>query len=529
MADTRGLLDRVAPDLRLKIAIEHAIKRNLPLPPLIKAQVLGEIAGERGLTTYNTFTEFIQARNPSLLQFEHVHYVLPALERICRGELTRVLVLWPTQYMKSELFSRLLPAYYLLKHQSRWVGLSSYNAELSWELSAEARDNYAAAGGKFKDGGNVAAAKNWRTARGHGMSGGMWATSIDGKALGKGFHLGIIDDPLDPKQAHSRAYQRRFSMFWQQKWLRALRPLGCLVVVMQRLGVDDPIAFLLNEEQEALGENGVVAPSAHHWHILAYDEIKSNEPFAEFGGPRGFPVTCTVEPDPRKPGDVLSPKWKPPEWVRSIQAQVGPVAAASQRQQRPMMPTGDFWQLAWFEGRVFDEIPKDCHNVGWDWDLAYTKDDANSASSGIRSGRGVGDDKSFPIYVLDVDWDWLEFPELIAWMKDKQGPHYIEAKASGKSASQVLKTHGIATKEIPVIGDKLARASAAQPAASGGRIYISKNVYKKLLYGESQGLLRVTAESLQEGSEGLDTNDTFVQMIWRHLNINSKRKVARFG
>lgn len=518
----KNLLDRADADLRLKIAIEHAVRRNLQLPPEIRAQVFGGLAGERGLTTYDTFREFVQARNPSLLQFDHVHYVIPAIEKICTGELTRALVLWPTQYLKSELFSRLLPAYYLLKHPSRWVGLASYNAELSWELSAEARDHYAGAGGHFKDGGLRAAAKNWRTKRltQGSLNGGMWATSIDGRALGKGFHLGIVDDPIDPKQVTSRAYQRRFANWWPSKWLRALRPSGCLVFVMQRLGVDDPIAWLLEREQEAIDNGDLHA--AHRWHVLAYDEIKSDEPFAEYKGPRGFPTTCTVEVDPRKRGDVLSPSWKSPAWVKATQAQAGAVVAAAQRQQRPMLPTGDFWKLKAFEGREVDELPANAYDLGWDWDLAYTKKEENSASAGVRSARGPGKDNEFTIYIVDVDFDWLEFPGLITFIKEKAAPHYVEQKASGKSAVQTLKTYSIPAFEVPVNGDKLARASAVQPAVDSGRVYVVKRVKQKLLYAQSQGLLRVTVEQLVEDGEGLDLNDAFVQALWRHLKIGAK-------
>jgi hypothetical protein len=516
-------LSKIPMEYRIRAMEEMAARRGLKLPPETKARVLAEEAGKRGLLVHNTFQEFVQEVNPTLLQFEHPHFVMPTIDKIVSGELKRVMVLWPTQYHKSELFSRLLPAYYLLKYWQRTVALASYSADLAWELSGEARDYFKRAGGHFKDGSLKASTRNWRTARRTNIpAGGMWATGLDGAALGRGYHLGVVDDPIDPLKVRSRAFLRRFALWWPAKWMRGRRPNGGLVFVMQRLAVDDPAAWLLEKEQEG-------GDAAHHWHILCYDEIKSNEPFGKWAGPRGFPETCTINPDPRKVGEVLSPKWRNDAEVRKMQAQSEPMVVKAQRQQRPMLPTGDFWPLKAFADRTFDSLPTDAINGGWDWDPAYTKDEENSASAGVYSFRSAGDKDKARVYIMDVDWDWLEFPEVITRISSKTGPHYVEKKASGKSIVQTLKTYNIVASEVDVLGDKLARASAAQPAVLNGRIYVHRLVYQKLLYGVGQGLLGVTADQLIEGGEGLDLNDAFVQAVWRHLDIASKKKRVKIG
>ncbi len=505
-------------ELRKQALYAEALRRGLPLPRNVHRTMLQEEAARRGLFTYKNFTEFVQARNPSLLDFEHTQLAIPAIERVLSGTQPRTLVLWPTQYHKSEIWSRLFSAYYLLRYPARTVALASYGAELAWELSGDARDYYAQAGGLFKEGSPRGATRNWRTARqGGGAKGGMWATGIGGPALGRGWHLGIVDDPIDPEQVTRLAYQKRFARWWPAKWLRGQRPgpSTAMVVIMQRLDVADPVSWLFEREQ---GE------TAEHWHILAYDEIKSEEAFGRWSGPRGFPETCTVEPDARPTGAVLSPSWRTAEEVHKMQAHAGPITAAAQRQQRPMRPTGDFWALKWFEDRTYDTLPGDAHNGGWDWDTAYTKDEQNSASAGVKTFRGAGDAETFKVYVDDVWWDWLEFPELVEEMRAKLGPHYVEKKASGKSAVQVLKTFGVIAHEVVVNGDKLARASGVQPATAQGRVYINKLIYDKLLYGEHQGLLRITAEALQRDGGALDLNDAFVQALHRHLEIGAKKK-----
>lgn len=421
----------------------------------------------------------------------------------------------------SEIWSRLFPAYYLLTYPARTVALGSYGAELAWELSGEARDHYAAAGGRFREGSPKGATRNWRTERVQGLSGGMWATGVGGPALGRGWHLGVVDDPVDPEQAGSPAFMNRFKRWWPAKWLRGQRPrVNAMVFVMQRLSPTDPVTYLLDRE---------LTDAAERWHILAFDEVKSDEPFGRYDGPRGFPSTCTVEPDWRQPNEVLAPTFRTDPEVRKLHATAGPVVAAAQRQQRPMRPTGDFWALKWFADRTYAVLPSDAHNGGWDWDTAYTKEAANSASAGIKSYRGAGDKDTFRIYIEDVWWDWLEFPALVAHLKSVTGPHYVEKKASGKSVVQVLGTYDVRAEEVPVRGDKLARASAAQPAVTQGRVYVNERVLQKLLYGEGLGLLRITAEALQGDGGGLDVNDAFVQALHRHLGLGAEeKKRARF-
>ncbi len=477
-----------------------------------------EEAARRGLLVYSTFEEYVAARHPALLEHEYMRRQIALAQKVVDGTIRRLMVFVPTQYGKSEIWSRLLPGYYLLKYPARRVALASFGADLAWELSSDARDNYADAGGQFRDGHIKGASRNWRTQRNRGASGGMWAVGIGGTSLGRGYNLGIVDDPVSPAQATRLAYQRRFQHWWPSQWLRGQRParLGgsAIVFVMQRLDIMDPAAWLLERENTGASE---------HWHILCLDEIHSDEPYGNQDGPLGFPKTCTVESDWRKKGEVLAPTFRTPAEVQHLQATASPVVRAAQRQQRPMRPEGDFWKEEWFRIRIYDKLPNDAYNGGWDWDPAYTKNESNSGSAAIKSFRGPGEKDEFKIYIEDMRLEYLEAPELIDLMKLLKGPHYVEQKASGKSVVQFLKTYKIIAHEVGVKGDKLARASAAQPAVTTGRVWINRLVYEQLMSGD-QGLLRITAEALQQDGEGLDLNDAFVQCIFRHLEINTQEK-----
>lgn len=456
--------------------------------------------------TCASFREFVEMRNPDLLRYEHVPRLVEVADRVVEGKLGRVLVMLPPRYFKSELFSRLLPAYYLQRHPTRKVALTSYGADLAWELSEEARNNFVESGGVLMR--SSTAKKRWRTED----RGEMWASGAGGPMLGRGFHLADVDDPTDPEKAHSPTYQKRFERWWSEKFLSRQEPGAAIIFVMQRLGVLDPVDYLLRRE---VGEDADLAPE--HWHVVVCDEVKSEEPLGRWDGPQGLPPTCTLEPDPRAPGEVLAPSRFDAAAVARMQTAAGPYTAGAQRQQRPAAPTGDFWKEEWFKDLVYDELPEHAYNGGKDWDTAYSKEDANSASAFVESYRGPGPDDSFPIYIHDASWEWYEFPQLVEWLQGAKGPHFVEQKATGKSVAQVLRTNGIAVDEVSVSGDKFARAAAVQPVAANRRVRIRRSLLRRILHGERQGLLRVRPATLLAGGPDLDLNDAFVQALHRHV------------
>lgn len=461
-----------------------------------------------------SFADFIERHNPTLLRYEHVPRMASVADRVVSGELKRVLVIMPPRYFKSEVWSRLLPAYFLRTHPALKAGLTSYGADLAWSLSEESRNYFVGDGGGLLR--ESTAKKRWMTS----SRGEMWAAGVGGPLLGFGYHLGVVDDPTDPEKAHSPTFQRKFREWWPSKFLSRQEPDARIVVVMQRLGLDDPIDYLLRRE---LGEGDGVDLAPERWHVVLADEIRSAEPLGRWEGPGGLPPTCTLEPDDRPVGAPLAPSRFSLPAVEAMQSAAGPLVASTQRQGRPFRPTGDFWREGWF-AKTFDELPDDAFDGGVDWDTAYTKDDRNSASAFVESYRGPGPEGRFPIYVNEIGWEWYQFPELVAWMAEIQGPHFVEKKASGKSAAQVLRKERIPCTEVPVLGDKFSRASSVQRAVAAGRVWVRRSVRDRLLLAEPVGLLRVTNEGLRKSRGALDLNDAFVQALTRHIGTFEGRR-----
>lgn len=507
-----------APNLEALSALVFTMrKKGMAVPPDLELPLLEFEAAKRGIGTHRTFESFIEAMNGSLLQYRHVRRLIDVGQRIVDGLLRNVIVMLPPRYFKTEIFGKLLTSYFLLRHPTCFVGLTSYAADLAWETSEGSQRYYMRANGRVLE--SVQAKRLWATPQG----GRLWALGMGAGILGKGFNLGVVDDPIKPEDARSPTYRNRFQRWWPNTWLSRREPNAQIVFVMQRLGPEDPVDFLFRRE---VGEKTEHAPL--HWHVVVMDEIHSEEELGRWSGPKGLPPTCTLEPDERKVGEVLAERRFDRKAVEASQRSAGPLTTAAQRQQRPMQAKGDFWRLDDFT--EYDTLPETAFNGGWDWDTSLTADEANSASAGIKSFRGPAPrdrPDEFNVYIEDLTWEWCEFPRLVKMIQERQGPHYVEAKASGKSAVQSLATYNIKAVEVPVVGDKLARAARVQPAVSNGRVYVNKLVIHKLLYGERQGLLRITAEHLQAGGEGLDINDAFVQALHRQLGIGKKR--VRFG
>ncbi len=309
-----------------------------------------------------TFPAFIQQANPLYQFYPHLHNLHGFLERVAAGEIKRLMVFMPPRHSKSETVSRLFSAYYLLRHPERWVGISSYAEGLAFTLSRNSRDNYQRCGGILSPA--AWAVSQWETGRG----GGLWAAGVGGGITGKGFHLGIIDDPLkDAEEAQSLTIRDKIKDWYASTFYTRQEPEASIVVIQTRWHGDDLAGWLLSRE----------ADEPEHWHIVDFPAIAEKLPT--------FPPTCTVEQDWRQEGEALCPERYPLEKLREIENRLGPYFWASLYQQRPYSRTGGMFQRQWFP--IIDEIPADMRQVRY-WDLAATV--GGDWTAGAKLGRKEG-------------------------------------------------------------------------------------------------------------------------------------------
>lgn len=320
-------------------------------------------------------------------------------------------------------------------------------------------------------------------------NGEFYAFTIGGSLTSKHFDILNVDDPLDPRRAMSEAELFKANHFMSntlpsRKTDKINTPT---VLTMQRLSENDPSADMLKQ------------PDCKHLCLPA--ELSRH-----------------VMPSYLKEkyvNGLLDPNRMPEEVLKGFKTRLGSYGYAGQFQQIPAPEDGGIWQK-WFIPIKREDLPK-LIDVGSDWDLAYTKEDKNSASAFVTSGR-FGND----MYITNLGFKWLEFPDLINYMKSQQPTHYIEAKASGKSAKQSLSKLGINAVEISVNGgDKIGRTKLNTPFAEAGRVYVVDELLDTLYNDSNQGILKFPNNSHN------DLNDALVQAIHRHFKPATKTKLKR--
>jgi predicted phage terminase large subunit-like protein len=305
------------------------------------------------------------------------------LQRVADGEIKRLMVFEPPRHGKSETVSRLFSAYFLHRYPHRWVGLSSYAADLAYTLSRNARDNYKLGGGILK--GDASAVVHWET--GHG--GGLWATGVGGPATGKGGHLLICDDPLkNAEEAASETIRAKSKDWWNSTWYTREEPWsdddpqGVMINVQTRWHEDDLSGWLLDAEKNADEED-----DRERWHVVNLPAIAEESPPV-------FPSSCTVEPDWRQPGEALCPERRPIGKLRKIESRVGPYYWNALFQQRPTAKEGDFFKVSKIE--TVAEVPSNL-TLCRGWDLAGTE-----GGGAFTAAVLLGKDATGVWYIVDV-------------------------------------------------------------------------------------------------------------------------------
>jgi predicted phage terminase large subunit-like protein len=447
-----------------------------------------------------TFRAFVDRVSGGRVKWYTYALVLASvLQRVVDGALLRVMIFAPPRHGKSELVSRYLPAYYLYRYPERWVGLASYGHELAHTLAKAARANYFL----YREEPERGAVKQWETGRG----GGMWSTGIMGGFLGKGLHLGIIDDPLaNAEQASSETIRKAHKEWWQSTWQTRAEPNAALVIIQQRWNEDDLSGYLLDEEWRESTLADDAAPE--RWHIVNFEALKSSpEEIAadeELNGRPLFPPTCTVEPDWRKTGEALCEERYPRERLLRTKRRVGAYYWFALYQQRPRARGGLTFQID--KLRIVD-----AHEIAWErlvlvryWDKAATESDDADFTVGGLVGYDPVVDMSYVLGLVRGQWEPGE--------RDRQ----IEL-----TTQQDVKRFG--TTRYTVWGEQ-------EPASAGKD---AARAFRTLVKGAAEGVRCFTERASGSKSDradplASDCNTDQVRMLRASWNSTLRREFVDF-
>lgn len=383
----------------------------------------------------------------------HIKAIAYQLDRVRRGEITRLIINMPPRYLKSLTVTVAFTAF-LLGHQPwRRIFAISYGDDLSAKHDRDFRSIVQApwfrrALRKMKilrsvDGELTTTKRGFRK-----------STSVSGPLTGLGGNLFIIDDPQKPADAQSEARRNTLNEWVSNTLISRMdnKETAAIIVVMQRVHLHDLSGFLSN--------------SSGGWEVLSLPAIADVEEHIPIG---------SGNVHHRQIGEALHPARELLDTLRKQQQIMGPDVFAAQYQQSPVPPGGAMIKRAWL--RYYDVAPKlRGGRVIQSWDTA-AKDGAQNDWSVCTTWLLV--DNHF--YLLDVTRDRYQYPQLretALALAERYRPSaiLIEDASTGIALAQELnQTRYCYIKPIPVERDKIGRLYVQQGKFAAGLVLFPRD------------------------------------------------------
>jgi predicted phage terminase large subunit-like protein len=459
------------------------------------------------------FRDFIRTAFPTFQFHRLSELLIELLQQVADGQLTRLIVCCPPRHGKSQLVSRLFPAYWVSRHPELFCAIASYSGELAYAHSREARHYYRLTGHSLSK--DSAAVGNWLTPQ----RGGCIAAGVRGPFTGKGYNLGIIDDPYKgPEDAKSALQRERLIDWLKSVWFTRAEPgltaeggllPAAQVVVQTRWDHHDMTAWLLEQEAEENPE---------HWTVLNLPAIAEPEAIS-----MQIPHTCKKIPDWRQPGEPLCPERVPLAVLQRIRTRLGSYWWNALYQQRPSPAEGLLFRKDWIQPPlpIAPGLPRRYAPLVLSCDLSFKdgKDNdacgfallgllepqrhpaaearrqglalATNAGNAHRPGQHTaqGARPPDPWAELQIEALWahrqrLDLPGVIKFLLaslaslERQGlrPNavLIEDAANGPAVCQLLKRQLPGLIAIPPRGSKASRAHAVAPLVEAGQVRFAR-------------------------------------------------------
>src|ERR1700712_2384900 len=380
----------------------------------------------------------------------HLEAIAYQLERVRRGEIKRLIINMPPRSLKSIMASVAFPAFVLGLDPSRRIICASYSGELAKKHSNDFRAVLESSWYRSTfPGTRVGPFKNSETEIELTARGFRLATSVGGTLTGRGGDIIIVDDPLKPDDAFSETKRTNANQWFTNTLLSRLddKRTGAIVVVMQRIHMDDMTGFLTAQSDE--------------WEILDLPAIAECDQT----------IPCWEgRPYHRESGEVLSPEREPLEILEALKMQIGSDGFSAQYQQMPVPPGGAMIKRNWIV-RYKDLPPKsDQLLVLQSWDTANKGGPQNDWS--VCTTWVVARGKRW--YLVDVWRGRVDYPALKAAVERharQWNARRVLVEDAGSGTLLVQELNGRVSGIIAVKpeGDKVSRMAGASAKFEAGQ------------------------------------------------------------
>lgn len=395
----------------MEAAQEHPPQGIVPALPKLEGAI-----SERFLCR-NSFIAFIAHVAPWFI-IEEIHLLIAdALERMIDGKYDRLMVFMPPRSGKTQLISQFFPAWYLGRNPEDKVLQVSYAAELASDNGRWVRDMvrdpiYQGIFPNVELRPDVKAAGRWMIRHGQKdkPEGIYYAAGVTGGIAGRGWNLGIIDDPLSEQDAISDIARQHVRSWYAPGFYTRRQPERNMAVLMStRWAADDLPAHLLDMQKE---------PGADKWHVLEipailtkrsanqlrkwskkahfWDEIRARERKKDDDNA----ILVPEKPIAYRENDSYAPRRWPLKQLLRTKANMTPRAWSALYQQQPVEDEGHILKRA--SWRKWTGDPPECFEIVAYYDTAIEEDE--EADFSARTTWGLFEHMGLTNVILIEAW-----------------------------------------------------------------------------------------------------------------------------
>lgn len=257
------------------------------------------------------------------------------LKRLMEGENVRLMFFMPPRHGKSDEITQKFPSYVFGKHPDIPVMVSSYSDELATDFGMSTRnimqsDVYKTMfDARLRQ--DAKAKGKWITQNG----GSYTAVGVGGALTGRGFKIGIIDDPFkNREEADSETIRESRYRWYQSTFYTRQEGNSMIIFILTRWHDDDLAGRVLSDSAKAK------AAGEHYddWDVVEFKAI------------------AVDDDEHRKAGEALWPGKFPLDKLKTIRSAIGSYEFSALYQQNPIDEENRKFHQSWFKYREYEEV-----------------------------------------------------------------------------------------------------------------------------------------------------------------------------
>lgn len=245
------------------------------------------------------------------------------------------MIFMPPRHGKSDMATQKFPSWVLGKEPETEIMIASYSDELATDFGQKTRDIMQLPVYKVMYESRLRqdtkSKGKWMT----GKKGGYTAVGVGGAQTGRGFKIGIIDDPFKNREEADSVVVRESRFKWYQSTFSTREEGNSMIVfILTRWHEDDLAGRVLTQVKEAI-KNG---EPHDDWDVIEYKAI------------------ATQDEENRKEGEALWTDKFPLEKLLKKKSEMGSYEFSALYQQTPIDEENRKFKQAWFQYRALEDV-----------------------------------------------------------------------------------------------------------------------------------------------------------------------------